>query len=358
LEETSSREGLQENPAFVELKDFVYRCLVAGVSEVARVRGVKQTASQKNWEKKRSKPHDVIKDVAAQISEAAELLATDKRVNKNVVKRLHDFAYIINEAATEQYEAETKLVEELAMIRVLASLGLSIGEFTHEIRHYLGTLEAKVKVLSKEVNLRTAIGKKIDQLRSNIYRLRIYASYYDKTVSENVVRDLAPQELSTVLTEFHKVISPDTQRNSIAIEEPDIRGVDLFTLPMHPSELVSTLFNLYTNSKKAIARAEVSGKILIVAGKEKQNLYIEFSDNGDGIAPENEEKIFEAFFTTSSPAGHLASMQEEEMGTGLGLKIVKDIITAYGGSIELVSPPKGYVTCFRIELPELTEKKK
>jgi hypothetical protein len=104
LEETSSREGLQENGAFIELQNFVYRSLIAGVSEVARVRGIKQTASQKNWEKKKKKPNDVIKDVADQISEAADTLSKSKENNRVVVNKLRDFAYIIVEAAKEQQE--------------------------------------------------------------------------------------------------------------------------------------------------------------------------------------------------------------------------------------------------------------
>jgi signal transduction histidine kinase len=356
LEETSSREGLQENAAFEELTNFLYRSLVSGVLEVARVRGTKQTASQKTWEKKKPKPNEVIKDVANQITEAADVLAADKGSNKQVINKLRDFAYTIIEAAKEQHEEEAKLIEELAMVRVLASLGLSIGEFTHEIRHYLGTLEAKTKVLTKEVSARTSLGKKIEQLHNNIHRLRIYASYYDRTISDNVIRDLMPQDLAKTLTQFQEVIRPDINRNSITVEELEIDGLDLFTVPMHPSELVSILFNLYTNSKKAIARAEVKGKILISAGREKKKLFIEFADNGDGISPDIEDKIFDAFFTTSSPAGHSVSHQEEVVGTGLGLKIVSDILTAYGGTIELVSPPKGYVTCFRIELPEFSDK--
>jgi signal transduction histidine kinase len=92
------------------------------------------------------------------------------------------------------------------------------------------------------------------------------------------------------------------------------------------------------------------------AGKVESNVYLEFSDNGVGIASEIAPRIFDAFFTTTSPADPLAGEQEENIGTGLGLKIIKDIVTSYGGDIRLASPPKGYKTCFRIELPRATEK--
>ncbi len=46
----------------------------------------------------------------------------------------------------------------------------------------------------------------------------------------------------------------------------------------------------------------------------------------------------------------------EITGTGLGLKIVKDIVSSYRGKIEVVSPKEGFNTCLRIEIPIASEK--
>ena len=66
--------------------------------------------------------------------------------------------------------------------------------------------------------------------------------------------------------------------------------------------------------------------------------------------------MFDAFFTTSTAAGHFADETDEILGTGLGLKIVKDVIEAYKGNIEIMDAPDGYSTCIRIELPEASQK--
>lgn len=113
---------------------------------------------------------------------------------------------------------------------------------------------------------------------------------------------------------------------------------------------------MFTNSRKAIARAKSNpGKILVTAGRGKNNVYIDFVDNGDGIPSENRNRIFDAFFTTSyitSPGRNTNDDEDEDLlGTGLGLKILKDIVTSYGGEITLVGAPRGYSTCFRIEVP-------
>ncbi len=129
---------------------------------------------------------------------------------------------------------------------------------------------------------------------------------------------------------------------------------DLFTCSMHNSEWVSILFNLFTNSKKAIRRAGTHGKILLAAGRASSQVYLDFADNGDSIPPENQVRIFDPFFTTASPHTY-ADWQEDAAGSGLGLAIVKKIVTAYHGDITLVDPPPGYSTCFRITLPRASE---
>ena len=61
---------------------------------------------------------------------------------------------------------------------------------------------------------------------------------------------------------------------------------------------------------------------------------------------------FNAFYSTSTPASFNAPQNEQLIGTGLGLKIVKDIILSYNGSIEVVDPANGYNTCFEILIPK------
>ena len=79
---------------------------------------------------------------------------------------------------------------------------------------------------------------------------------------------------------------------------------------------------------------------------------MEFSDNGDGIPTDKHEQVFDVFYTTSSPSGNNAAETEETTGTGLGLKIVKDIVSGYGGEIFVTTPEKGFTTTIRIELPK------
>jgi signal transduction histidine kinase len=244
-----------------------------------------------------------------------------------------------------------KLLQEIQLLRILASLGLTIGEFVHEVKHHLRAFDLDIDFLHRKLS-EEAYSKRTIRLKSNLNSFTTYTSYFDKTISENINRELAPVELKDAVHSFYKIVNSDALRSGINMESPEFIGYDLYTCPMHMSEWASILFNFYTNSKKAIKRAEVSGLIKVKAGSTDDKVYLEFSDNGDGIPQDKHERIFDVFFTTSFPSGKKATEIEEITGTGLGLKIVKDIVEGYGGEIFVTSPAKGYSATIRIEIPK------
>ncbi len=104
-----------------------------------------------------------------------------------------------------------------------------------------------------------------------------------------------------------------------------------------PSELNQVYMNLLLNAGQAIAER---GTITVSTGQEGDHVWIEFRDDGPGIAPDLLKRIFDPFFTTK-PVGS---------GTGLGLSISYSIIDKHHGRIDVSSPP-GEGACFRIWLP-------
>ena len=153
------------------------------------------------------------------------------------------------------------------------------------------------------------------------------------------------------------MMSSDAEKSGVVFKEPLFEGYNLYTRPMHPSEWTSILFNFYTNSKKAIKRACRQGEIQIVAGKEGKIIFLEFQDNGDGIPEGDEEKIFERFYTTSNVKGLDETDSVNSIaGSGLGLSIVRDICISNKGSVKVVPPSENYSTCFRVEVPALSDK--
>lgn len=343
FEETSSREGLLKNQTFEELTDFGYKLLTDAVLKIADIRGVKQRTNQEEWKKE---PEEVIDEVVDELDEIK-----DEEDLESVKERVEALKETLKVAKEEQKIKKIELIKEMNLLRVLAGLGLTIGEFIHEIKQYQGALQHDIRTISNSNSLDKVLEVN-KRVKNNLDGLSTYISYFDESFSENVQRELKPIEFRTVVYALKRTLEADISKRKIEFIDPVFKGYNLYTIAMHKSEWASILFNFYTNSRKAINRANVDGKIFIECGKKHNKwVYLEFSDNGDGIPVEKRDKIFNAFYTTSTPVGKVAKQHEEMTGTGLGLKIVRDIITSYGGTIAVKEPTKGYNTTIRIELP-------
>jgi signal transduction histidine kinase len=107
--------------------------------------------------------------------------------------------------------------------------------------------------------------------------------------------------------------------------------------------LEQALENVTSN---AIRHAHDGGTIELKAEAESDHVILTITDAGDGIAPDQLPFIFDRFFKASSAKG-VASR-----GSGLGLSIVKAIVTRHGGTVSATSTPNQGTT-IRIELPAI-----
>lgn len=336
FQETASREGLIENDAFDELVDFLQKSFITARGRIAeKITLIRKGKSDSIEESEEDIDTSNIKTIEEEFEEVEKEIQDEnvKETFKNIQERYKE------------------AVEELGMLRILASLGLTIGEFTHEIIQFTPSINGFIsKLYESNVNDLNTI-KILDDLKRTFANFTSYTSYFNATVSENTSREIKPILITDAVDFFVKNIKEDLDRQNtkLIIES---YGYDLYTTPMHISEWSSVLYNLYTNSKKAIKRSGNIGKIKIITGEENNKIYLELHDNGDGIPEENRARVFNAFFTTSTPAGFDAPLDEKLTGTGLGLKIIKDIVEAYRGTVKIISPENGYNTCFRIDIPK------
>lgn len=109
------------------------------------------------------------------------------------------------------------------------------------------------------------------------------------------------------------------------------------------SHFESVFKNLLLNAKDALIDKNITDtrekRINIKAEKTGYNYIVEVTDNGIGISPEHIGRIYDAFFST-----------KPDSGTGLGLGVVKKIVTLYNGKIE-VSSELGKGTTFTATIP-------
>ena len=114
--------------------------------------------------------------------------------------------------------------------------------------------------------------------------------------------------------------------------------IDLLKVKIDRTNLIRVITNLVKNSIQATENIS-EPEIIVRIKKNRNKALIEIEDNGIGISKKNRDKIFEPKFTTKSK------------GMGLGLSIIKNLVTNYSGAIDFTSR-KGK-TIFTIELPIL-----
>ncbi len=364
FEETSSREGVIENDAFDEIRDFVYRVITTACTELASLRKRKQTANQKDWEKKT--PDQKVNEGLDELSNLIESEGESQQSSSNHEgeggrKEQFKQAYEkIKEGQREQEERTEKLQDEINMLRVLAGLGLAIGEFIHEIKYYFPGFSAEIDNLKEVLSANPDALCRVETLGSNLMAMKSYTSFFGTTIANNASRKLEPINLKEEINDFENVIKRDSDKVGIIVKDNrdtlSVLMADMKTLPMHRSEWASIFFNLYTNAKKAIKKSSNcgNGRILIELEQQDNKIILDFSDNGCGVEPTIRDRVFDPFVTTTSASPQGRPDEEIYTGTGLGLSILHDIISSYGGLIYLLEEPKdGYVTTFRIEIPRL-----
>ncbi|WP_022674273.1 sensor histidine kinase [Novosphingopyxis baekryungensis] len=345
LEETSSREGLIENGAFFELRDFVRQIIDWATKRVAAARSRKQTAGQRNFVPQPKKPSQIIDALAKKsqvggTSKGAE--AKDSASDENSFEAARDEARRYEEAV-ELREAASLEYEQ--MLRLLASLGLSISVFGHEVKGSQDSMRAQLTLLEKRLTkiespqAKDILQKSHDNIRKAAERIFDIGGYIAGLMSSTESRKLSTLSVVGAVDRFEEHFSEYLSNQSVELMK-NIQPQNLRTTKMHASEFDSVLLNFLTNSMKSMKRAKVSPRrVRIDARLEGKYAVLGFEDNGTGIADDDRDRAFDAFFTTT------INSDEDGVagpGTGLGLKIVSDIAETYGGEVSFVAPSDGY----------------
>ncbi len=158
-----------------------------------------------------------------------------------------------------------------------------------------------------------------------VFALRSYARY--ESTGQLIKTNIA-EGIETILTLYHNRLKQGVE---VLREYEDIPLVNCY-----PDELNQVWTNLISN---ALAAMENKGVLTIAIKKREDEVRVSIQDNGSGISPDIEPKIFQPFFTTKAKGE----------GSGLGLDIVKKIIDKHGGTIAVNSLPGN--TTFTVTLP-------
>jgi len=143
--------------------------------------------------------------------------------------------------------------------------------------------------------------------------------------------------LQNVVSENQDTVRERNQSFQVELAEP------LPALYGHARLLHEAVANLITNASKYTPQ---EGTIILRASYTDQHVRIEVQDNGIGITPEDQKRLFQEFVRLQRKGGPLG----EVAGSGLGLSIVRRVVEAHDGKVGVISELNSGSTFF-IELP-------
>lgn len=212
----------------------------------------------------------------------------------------------------------------------LAALGSAVAKVNHDLRNSLATA---VLVSDRLANIQDPEVKKVTpRLFDAIDRA---VNLCSQTL--NYVRDTRPQLdpqpffLRELIVEVASALRHDWNPDGFRIENQVPMDLDFTADRDH---LYRGLFNLATNARQAGATTVTMG-----AKRAGADIHIDVADDGPGLPDTAQENLFQPFKGSTTKGG-----------SGLGLVIVRDVLRAHGGTIEL-KETSASGTVFRLTLP-------
>jgi C4-dicarboxylate-specific signal transduction histidine kinase len=252
------------------------------------------------------------------------------------------------ETLEQQFAQERKMLEAVRALQRqvvrqerLAAVGLLVSGVAHELNNPLQAILGGVELIERMPGVPDSVIESIAFVKAQSDR------------ANDIIRSLSRfsrhRTVAPAAVDMRDVISEVLQLRKAELDSLDI-AVDVEASTVRPvfaafAELEQVVLNLVVNAQQAIQSAGRNrGRIRIRLLDTLRMIRLEVSDDGPGVSREDEQKLFQPFFTTK-PVGY---------GTGLGLSVSYGIIDAYGGTTGYTRNEWGGATFF-VELPPAAE---
>jgi two-component system CheB/CheR fusion protein len=241
--------------------------------------------------------------------------------------------------ALQQALAERQRLEgEVQRAQHFALLGRLAAGVAHEIRNPLAAIALQIELLEEELRQPSpdsgaAIPEAFTEIHTSLARLNDLVEDYLALMRVGTHRQYAAADLGRLVTQCLEDLTPSLLAAAITLhlETMESLGVVL----VHANTFRRVLVNLVHNAIDAMPHG---GTLTLQGRRECQTVSLTVRDTGVGIAAAQCATIFEPLYTTKPG------------GTGLGLYIVQEVITAHGGHVAVQSTVD-HGTTFTITLP-------
>jgi two-component system NtrC family sensor kinase len=241
--------------------------------------------------------------------------------NARLYSSLRDYVRRIEQSQRALIQAE----KMSAVGRLTASIAHEVNNPLQSVQNCLHLAGREELSDEKRSDYLTMARDELDRLMSTVQRM---LDFYRPGAIERKLTDF-PELVDRVLALLAKQL--EDNKIEVACQFPE----GLPPVNIVGNQIQQVIFNLILNAMEVMPDG---GKIEITGMIDGDNLEVEFLDDGPGVSPEAADNIFEPFMST------------KDDGTGLGLSVSYGILTAHGGSLELVENTGGGAR-FRVIIP-------
>lgn len=249
--------------------------------------------------------------------------------NMEIIRENRHLNEHLQEEIAHKTESLSKLLEERRML---------LSGFAHDLKTPITSITTFTRLVELDnTQLDEESRQYLDIIRRKTKEIQEQLSTINEfTQIDSTPPDFEPLDLCLLLRNFYSGNKPDINVSGISFELllSDDQPVIIYG---DKRKLVSVLQNLVFN---AVSFTPEGGKIRLHLNKEQKFAVLRIEDNGSGISKEDIPYIFDRLFTNRG----------NEKSSGMGLYIVKSIITEHAGTIEVAST-LGKGTMFTIRLP-------
>lgn len=220
---------------------------------------------------------------------------------------------------------------------------------SHELKHPLNLIQLNAELLRRLPAVKNvpAVKKAVGGIQEAVIsQARIIDDLLDvaRVRTGKLKLQQTPVDLGKVLTEIHKVIVSHNPARSIHLTLPDVENALMVNADL--TRLEQIIWNLVNNAVKFTPE---EGSIQVTGAYTDNEVILEVTDSGIGIEPSHLGKVFDLF---SQAETHHTSHQRE--GLGIGLSLVRQLVEAHGGSVQVDSKGLGKGCTFTVRLPRIT----
>ncbi len=242
----------------------------------------------------------------------------------------------------KEKEAENvRMVQQIEQSQRLDALGQLAAGVAHDFNNLLGMIQNHAELVEMKVGPESNATKNLSAIlqattRARDIVIKLNGLGRDQINTEEVIEAF---ELAPLIDETQSLLQATLKGIDIAIEHASADAARV-VLTGDSGSLQQVLVNLCVNASHAIGERRDGRIILYVSRFQADKVRVAVIDNGSGIPAATLPRIFEPFFTT----------KEVGKGTGLGLAMVRSIVTKMGGTIDCESEV-GVGTSFIVTLP-------